>query len=255
MDAEAKVDAGPFDLGEGRTAVLCLHGLTGTPYEVRPLGEAFAEAGMRAVGPLLPGHGSSPEELARVGSWQAWVDAARRELRVLTREHERVCAAGLSMGGLVTLVLASERALDALVVVGTPLHLPFPARWVVPVIRRFVPFIEKDAGSDIRDPAARARHPSLPRIPTASVHELLRLQRVVRRVLRQVVAPILVGHGAHDRTASPADARVILDGVESRESVLRMFPDSGHVVPVDHDGPALAAECVRFLRHHAGGSR
>ena len=31
----ARVDASPFELpGEGHAAALCLHGLTGTPYEV-----------------------------------------------------------------------------------------------------------------------------------------------------------------------------------------------------------------------------
>ena len=40
---EIVVDPAPFDLaGEGPAAALCLHGLTGTPYEVRPLGEAIA---------------------------------------------------------------------------------------------------------------------------------------------------------------------------------------------------------------------
>src|SRR3954452_5961427 len=55
--------ADPFSLGEGDVACLLLHGLTGSPAEVRPVGEALARAGVRAVGPLLPGHGTSPEAL------------------------------------------------------------------------------------------------------------------------------------------------------------------------------------------------
>ena len=66
--SEVVVDPSPFDLiGGGSAAVLCLHGLTGTPYEVRPLGEALARAGIRAVGPALPGHNETPDRLARVG--------------------------------------------------------------------------------------------------------------------------------------------------------------------------------------------
>src|SRR5258707_12553453 len=56
--------AAPFSLGEGDDACLLLHGLTGSPAEVRPVGEALAAAGFRAVGPLLPGHGTPPEDLA-----------------------------------------------------------------------------------------------------------------------------------------------------------------------------------------------
>src|SRR5438445_12307653 len=58
--------AAPFSLGDGEDACLLLHGLTGSPAEVRPVGEALARAGFRALGPLLPGHGTSPADLAPV---------------------------------------------------------------------------------------------------------------------------------------------------------------------------------------------
>src|SRR5438046_2561517 len=56
----------PFALGDGPDACLLLHGLTGSPAEVRPVGEALARNGFRAIGPLLPGHGTSPEDLYTV---------------------------------------------------------------------------------------------------------------------------------------------------------------------------------------------
>ncbi len=249
MDGERRVDPGPFALGDegSRDAVLCLHGLTGTPYEVRPLAEVLADAGFRAVGPALPGHVATPEALAAVASYEAWVDAARRELAALAERHERVYLAGLSMGGLVALLLASERLVDALAVVGVPLRFAAPVPQLVPVVKRFRPFLGKNAGSDIQDAGARARHPSYDRMPLASVHQLLLLQAVVRRRLRQVVAPILVAHGALDRTANPRDARTIHAGVASPERELLLLPRSGHVVPVDHDGPALAAAIRDFF--------
>lgn len=257
MDADGRVDPLPFALGakESRAAVLCLHGLTGTPYEVRPLAEAFAAAGMYAVGPALPGHGATPQALAEVTSWTAWVEAARGELARLALRHERVFAAGLSMGGLISLLLASERSVDALVVVGVPLRLPAPIPQVVPMAKRFVPFLAKSGGSDIQDAAARARHPSYDTMPLASVHELVKLQRVVGGRIRQVTAPVLVAHGALDRTADPSDARRIFEGVASRDRELLLLPRSGHVVPVDRDGPVLAEAAAAFLGRHAPGAR
>ena len=257
MNAESEVDAGPFALGapESRSAVLCLHGLTGTPYEVRPLAEAFAAAGLYAVGPALPGHGETPEALARVGSFTEWTEAARAALATLAARHERVFAAGLSMGGLVSLLLASERLVDALVVVGVPLRLSAPIPQIVPLAKRFVPFLPKSGGSDIQDPAARRRHPSYDTMPLASVHELLKLQRVVRGRVRQVTAPVLVAHGALDRTADPADARRIFETVSSRERELLVLPASGHVVPVDRDGRTLAEAAAAFLSRHAPRAR
>jgi len=245
---DLQLDPGPFALGrvESEAAVLCLHGLTGTPYEVRPLAEAFAGAGMYAVGPALPGHGKSPEELAAVVSWEEWADAAREELRRLTTRHRHVFAAGLSMGGLLSLLLASERLVDALVVVGVPLRLAAPIPWVVPYLKHRVPFLQKRAGSDIQDDAARARHPSYDRM-----HELTKLQKVVRGRLRQITAPILVAHGSLDRTANPRDAQRIFDTVASSQRELLWLRASGHVVPVDRDGPQLARAAAAFLARSA----
>jgi carboxylesterase len=245
------VDAAPFELaGAGRAAALCLHGLTGTPYEVRPLGEALAAAGIRAVGPALPGHNETPERLARVPH-EAWLEAGRAALAGLRAAHERVFVVGLSMGGLVALALAAEAPVDAAVVVGVPLRLRQPAARLVPVAKHFLRFLPKAVGSDIRDAAARARHPSYDRMPLAAVHELVRLQRRVLALLPRVTAPLLVAHGAHDRTAHPDDAHEILARVASVERGHLRLEASGHVVPVDHDGPRLAAAAVEFLRRHA----
>jgi carboxylesterase len=245
------VDPAPFEIpGAGRAAALCLHGLTGTPYEVRPLAEALAAVGIAAVGPALPGHNATPEALARV-SHEAWLEAARAELARLRAAHARVFAVGLSMGGLVSLVLAAEGRLDAAVVIGVPLRLRAAAVRLVPVAKHFVRFLPKTGGSDIRDEAARARHPSYDRMPLGAVHELLRLQRRARACLPRVAAPLLVAHGARDRTAHPDDALEILARVASAEREHLRLEASGHVVPVDRDGPLLAARCAEFLRRHA----
>ncbi len=247
--SSSKADPSPFDLGgdaRSSAAVLCLHGLTGTPYEVRPLGEALAQRGVRAFGPALPGHNETPEQLARTRH-QDWVGAAREHVTKLRSGHERVFAVGMSMGGLVSLALAAEGAVDALVVVGTPLRLPRLARWTLPVLKYVRPFLPKRQGSDVREREAWARHPSYTVTPLRSAHELVRLGRRVVRGLPDVTCPILVAHGAHDRTAQPQDARAIYEGVGSPVRELLILEHSGHVVPVDHDGPDLARATGDFL--------
>jgi carboxylesterase len=250
--SEAPVDVSPFDLGDAsaRAAALCLHGLTGTPYEVRPLGAALAGAGIRAVGPVLPGHDRSAAELAAT-PYTEWLEASRQRLLELRDRHERVFVVGLSLGGLLALALSAEERVDALVVVGTPLRLPPTIRWLVPVLKHVVPYPRKAAGSDIRDPAARRRHPSLPVMPLASVHELMRLQERVVRGLSRIAAPILIAHGRHDATARLADAHAIHAQVASAQRELLVLPDAGHVVPVDLGGPRLAAAAAEHLSRFA----
>ena len=247
---EPRVDTAPFDLpGSSRAAALCLHGLTGTPYEVRPLGEALSQAGIRAVGPALPGHNESPQSLAKV-RYQQWLESARVQLRDLRDRHEVVFVVGLSMGGLLTLALASEERVDAAVTVGTPLRLSQPLATFMPLLKYLVPFPRKREGSNICDPAARRRHPSYEVMPLAAVRQLQHLQRLVRGALGRVTAPLLVAHGAHDATADPADSKEILDRAGSREREHLILEDSAHVVPVDRDGPRLAAAIVDFLTRY-----
>jgi carboxylesterase len=241
------VDPTPFELaGAGRAAALCLHGLTGTPWEVRSLGLALSARGVRAVGPALPGHNETPERLAKVG-FRDWLGAARAGLAALRARHESVFIVGMSMGGLLSLAMAAELRVEALVVVGTPLHLPRGLAPALPLLRHLRPFARKRVGSDIRDAEARARHPSYPVMPLASLQQLGRLQREVRRLLPRVEAPLLVAHGARDSTANPADAREILGAVGSREKQLLILASSGHVVPVDVDAPELAHAAADFL--------
>lgn len=244
------VDDSPFDfvpepgVANG-AAALCLHGLTGTPYEVRPLAEALAARGIRARGIWMAGHGGSVEDLAR-STRSDWVERARAELAGLRVGYERVFLVGLSMGGLVSLRLAQTERVEGLVVVGVPLALAPPVPQLLPLVRLFVSSRRK-RGSDIQDPLARARHPGLPAMPFDSVRELIRLQSEAIPDLGRIVAPMLVAHGQLDRTARPRDARRIHDETGSTHKELLLLARSGHVATVDYDGPALATATADFL--------
>jgi carboxylesterase len=254
--SQREVDSSAFDLapsgGDGRSAALCLHGLTGTPYEVRPVAERLAAQGIRARGPALPGHLTTPADLA-TKRHPEWVDFARAEVAKLRKEHEHVYCVGVSMGGVVSLALGIEGAIDALAVVGVPLKLrPAALVGLVPIVKHVHRYLPKRQGSDIQDPEARGRHPGYDRMPLHSVHELIKMQRIVGPQLALITAPILVAHGAFDRTASPRDAHRIAGEVSSEERRLLSLPRSGHVVPVDHDGPFLAGAIADFLDGRVG---
>ena len=89
----------PFALGEGTEACLLLHGFTGSPWEMRPLGEALAARGYHVRCPLLPGHGGTPEALVHVGE-RDWQEAVEAEATRALAGHRRLYVAGLSVGAL-----------------------------------------------------------------------------------------------------------------------------------------------------------
>ena len=62
----AGVDTNEFFLPGAGVSALLIHGLTGTPYEMRYLGEQLAARGVRVRGVKLAGHAGTPEALGAV---------------------------------------------------------------------------------------------------------------------------------------------------------------------------------------------
>ncbi|MEM9177344.1 MAG: alpha/beta fold hydrolase [Myxococcota bacterium] len=256
-EVEAEVDVSPFDLAPEAAsatdaAALCLHGLTGTPYEVRPVAEALAKRGVRAKGIWMAGHNGSVDDLAATHR-DEWVGCAREALQALRREHATVFLVGVSMGGLVSLRLAQTEGVDALVTVGVPLALAPPIPQLLPLVRLFATGRPKK-GSDLCDPEASARHPHFPVMPFDAVRELVRLQGEVVPALSAITAPILVAHGKQDQTARPEDAERLFAAVSTPEADRELFllERSAHVATVDYDGPALCTAAADFLSRRAG---
>lgn len=85
--------------GAGRKVrgVLLVHGLTDSPYFMRPLGEHFRQQGFRVMAVLLPGHGTRPGDLLE-SAWQEWASAVAYGVRQLSAEADEVYLAGFSAG-------------------------------------------------------------------------------------------------------------------------------------------------------------
>src|SRR5207237_8265420 len=99
--------ADPFALGDGPDACLLLHGLTGSPAEMRPVGDALAAAGFRAVAPLLPGHGTTPEDLSK--TTRADLELAAQSALLSLAGARRVFLCRLSVGALLSIRVAPLR--------------------------------------------------------------------------------------------------------------------------------------------------
>ena len=242
------VDAGPFALGpvgEGGPAVLCLHGLSGTPYEVRSTAEALAAAGFACLGPLLPGHGESPEALRGTPA-SAWLETAGAAYDGLLDQHDSVYVLGLSMGGVLALSLCQTRNPAGALVMAAPLDLGRAVRLGVRLAWRWLRFVP--SRSDIRDPEALARHPSYARMPLAAVRELIALGERVDAELARITAPLCLLYSRGDRTVPLANAERIRRAVRTTHPQLHVLERSGHVLPVDLERERVAELAVDFFR-------
>lgn len=241
------VDASAFELGDvggSGPALLCLHGLTGTPYEARPPLELIERMGFACLGPVLPGHNTTPSELNGTHR-SAWLDVALGAYDRLAATHSRVYTLGLSLGGLLALWVAAERPVRGALVLAAPLDLGPLVSYGVPVLCRVIESLRKVPA--IIDPEARARHPGYRRMPLRAVSELLVLQRELKPKLAGIRAPVRLLYSHLDRTVRPHNAELLRGALESSDARVEYLTRSGHVITCDVERERVAAWIVHSL--------
>ena len=253
--APAPVDVGGFFLhGASPVACLLIHGFTGTPYEMRYLGERLHRAGHTVRGVHLPGHATLASDLYQA-RWRDWYAEAVDGLEDAARSAGDVAVIGLSMGSLLALRLAAERP-DSVTKVGALapallLNNRNLRRWA-PMLRIAAPLLPRrwaalpKTASDIADDEARRIHPRFP-VPLRGMAELDDLQRSVRALLPRITQPALVLHGRLDRTCPLENVAILESELGSRRIVSRVFERSAHILTVDAERDDVAAEVLRFV--------
>lgn len=265
---EGTGDKSPVTVAGDRRAVLCLHGITGTPWEVRPLAEAFGRLGCTVEAPTLAGHGGSLADLART-TWQDWLASAGAALARLEAQvadgpgpAPPVAIAGFSMGGLLALRLARlhPERVSALAVMSAPLRLRrfqvmgirAAGRLPIDFAKRPLAAVPKLFGSDVSDPVMRAENPGLRAFPIAALGNLLDLMDMVRADLPAVRQPTLVVHGRQDHTV-PMDDSLELTGSLGSDVIERLWLErSFHIVAQDVERATVLEAVPRFIGQHAG---
>lgn len=240
------LDLNPFFFEGGEVGCLLVHGFSGSPPEMRPMGEFLAGKGLTVLGVRLAGHGTSPEDMATT-TWRDWVASAEAGLRELEARCERVFVAGLSMGGLITLHLAANHPVDGIVPMSAPAYI---ADWrfrFLPLAQHFVHWFTPDIEPDLTDHEAEQRLSSYPVLPIRCIVSLGQLIRLVRQELPQVKAPALIMQGEKDRHVPADSAPIIFEGLGATEKELVWWPNSGHCITVDSEREAVWARAYEFI--------
>jgi len=245
----------PFHHRRGPVGCLLLHGFPGSPAEMRLLGAYLAERGVSALAPLLPGHGTVPEDLRGV-RWGDWVMATEAALEELRRGCTVVFVCGLSMGGVLALNLAARLPVAGVIALAPVIRVRDPRFELANLFSRIVVWVEPDdAPDDLADPQGRALSWHYRRYPTAAVRELLGLVRATRRLLRRIQAPTLMVQSPKDRFLDPAGFQWAYEQIPAVDKTMVWLERSGHNIAIDVEKEEVYRRTYQFIARLAGVGR
>jgi carboxylesterase len=239
--------AEPFFIPGGKTGCLLLHGFTGTPKEMRMLGDALAKDGYTVLAPRLFGHATDPEDMRRA-RWQDWVACVEDGYHILKGCTERQVVMGLSMGGVLTLIAASRLPFVGAVTFSALSSLPKdPRRALLPLLGPLNLHVSKGK-SDWHNADAAKDHVDYPYYPTRPVLELEKLIDQMHVALPQISCPVLLVQSHQDTTIPPTSMDDLYQQIGSAHKNRFWVENSGHVIIREPDREAIFAEVSRFMQ-------
>lgn len=259
----------------GEDAVLLVHGLTGTPAEMRSLSKKLQHEGFSVMCPRLAGHCGSIAELKKT-RWQDWYRTVEQSFEALKAEHRQVYVAGLSMGALMALRLAAQKG-ERVAGLGLLSSTFFYDGWNMPKYKRrlLLPLViysplrlimswTETPPYGIKCERTRAKvHAVLEnreanaaeqfgifRTPAVTIHESVRLIREARLALSQVQSPTLIVHALEDDMASIKNAHYVAKHIAARKVETYFVDDTYHVLTLDKRKHQVAERLSHFFQQH-----
>lgn len=237
--------AEPLSRQGGPAGVLVLHGFTGNPQSLRPVAEALAAGGFTVELPLLPGHGTTVEDMIPT-RFEDWSSTAEDAYLALAARTTSIAVVGLSMGGALALWLAERHPQIQALVLVNPMADP-PAESFRDVMRGLLESgieVAPGVGSDIaKEGSVELAYPGS---PVAAALSLFEGVDGVHERLGEVRCPVLLFSSRQDHVVPSASG----DEVAARVGgpVERIWLErSYHVATLDHDAPEIEARTLEFL--------
>lgn len=277
VKTQNKIDSllGPVGFIErkGKTGVLLVHGLTGTPTEMKQFGKVIARQGFTVACPEIAGHCSSIEALTKT-KWLDWYQSIEMAFDALKEECEHVFIAGLSMGALIALMVAAKRKkqVAGVILLSTTFFYDgwnvskFKQKVLLPIVlysplKYFLQW-EETAPYGIKDERTRALvHAILEnrdsqaadkigyfKTPATVILESVRLIKATKKTLKEVISPTLIVHSTEDDMASLKNAHYTQANIAAETVETFFVDDTYHVLTLDKRKEDVAKRAALFCK-------
>ena len=212
---------------------------------MRPWGEFLHSKGYTVRVPLLPGHGTQPEDLNKV-KWQEWPAKVEFELSQLKKSCDVVFLIGLSMGGGTVLNVAASHNEEfaGLILVNPMIHVKGVPVELAYFLSRFQK-MRSSVGDDIKRPGVTEW--GYDALPTRGIYQLLKMLRITRRNLKNITIPVQLFHSVEDHTLPVTNTEIILSEIGSSNKTRIELVNSYHVATMDYDQELIFQNSLTFI--------
>ena len=255
-----------YNVAGGRVGVMLIHGLCGTPTEMRFVANGLARAGYTVSCPQLAGHCGTESDI-KASTWQDWYASCEKALSEMRKTCDTIIVGGLSTGAVLGLLLAARHPND---VQGTVLFAPtfWLNGWLIPWYARLFRAIGNKRLANlidfpdlhphgIKDTRIRdfirnalfsgdSSEAGLPSTPGGAVLEHRRLVNVVKRELGNVHQPSLIVHPREDDYADLDNAWYLQRNLKGLVDMV-VLDDSYHIVTVDRQRHVVVDRATTFV--------
>lgn len=229
--------------------VVLVHGYTGSPSSMRPWAEYLNQKGYTVRVPLLPGHGTKPEDLSEI-KWQQWPEKVESELDELRKNCTKIFICGFSMGGGTTLHLATKHSdkITGIILVNPMIHLPFIGTKLAYVLSRLKKY-RSSAGDDIKRPGVTQGGYEV--MSTKGIYQILQMLKITRAHLHRVNVPMQLFHSVDDHTLPVSNTEIVMKRVGSSTKERIELINSFHVATLDYDAEIIFENSLIFIERHS----
>lgn len=237
----------PFFMeGSRDVSVLLIHGFTGSVSHMRPLGERLHELGYTVKGINLPGHATSERDMAKA-DWQKWLSSAKAATQELAKRGGRVAVGGLSMGGVLSLLVAEQLKVDAVITMSAPMAVQNKLMGLASILSPFYPRVAWKTPMERHKQLDQNYDFGYSGFPTKRAADLNKLIKLARGDLFAITCPLLAIQSADDETVWQGSAEYIVDNVSSSDKRVLMLHGVPHVITISKELPAIVSAIDELL--------
>ncbi|MFX0137369.1 MAG: alpha/beta hydrolase [Candidatus Hodarchaeota archaeon] len=258
-DSNTIPGAGPFCFDGSSIGILMIHGGGGgTCADLKPVAKDLHEQGGYTIHlPLLPGFGSTPEQL-RETSVSAWKMALDKEINSLKQKCEKIIVGGHSMGGILSLILASKYEFEGIFPISTPIGIkwssaelfPFLFKWLV---YKLSPFSKSSmmyysVGAEKLRQETNNKWVGYDKMPFNIAPKARKLMKEMKMVLSQIKCPVLFLQGRLDSIIKKESMDILFNRVSSKNKRKVWLENTDHPILLCPDHDQIVSELLTFIR-------